>query len=155
MRNQDLKILKELIEATVDSADGFNRAASETGDAHLAAVCMRRGLERRALAQWLKAEVEARGGSTEGRGSLLAAAHRQFMELRKALSSGDHAVLAEVIRGEGYVKAKYESALTGDELSLSAYDVVLRGFWMVQEGFSELSGLCLSGDFHRSASYGR
>ena len=85
---KSIKWLQDLIQVNLDSRDGFNEAAE------LQAI----------VANYAEEEPTDSG-------SVAAAAHRAWMDIRAALGGGTKAILSEAERGEDHIKAKYEDAL--------------------------------------------
>lgn len=135
----DIKILNNLIETTLDSADGYSQAASNAGASQYKEMFSQWADERRQVVSDLQGQVRVLGGTPEDDGSILAAGHRKFLDLRDHLSKGDEAVINEVERGEDYLKAKYEDALEDDELSPEVRDAVIRAYGSVKAGHDEAS----------------
>ncbi len=67
--------------------------------------------ERGAQANELQAMVASNAEKPTDSGSMAAAAHRTWMDLRAAIGGGEQAMLDEVERGEDHIKAQYETAL--------------------------------------------
>ncbi|HEY0503319.1 MAG TPA: PA2169 family four-helix-bundle protein, partial [Lysobacter sp.] len=101
----------------------------------------RRASERQAAVAALQAYVVSQGGKPEDDGTVLAGAHRVFVDLRAALTKGDAAVVKEVERGEDHIKHKYEEALKDLELSPAARDAIDKAYASVKQGHDEMSRL--------------
>ena len=133
--DRDVATLNSLIETTLDSVDGSRRSADEAPDSRVAPAFRARAQEREQVVATLRDEVRRRGGTPEADGSLLAAAHRAFLTLRDRISaSDDHAVIAEVDRGESYLNAKWEAAISDDQLSPETRDVIGRCYDSIRAG---------------------
>ncbi|MDA8870479.1 PA2169 family four-helix-bundle protein [Rhizobiaceae bacterium] len=103
--------LKHLYTRLVDSRDGYERSRkeAETG-AHRELFAQQ--IERRSRnAAEVRGFLAADGVEMDDDGSLLAAAHRSWLSLRDVFSSGDDAVMAEVIRGEEELLSAYDDAI--------------------------------------------
>jgi uncharacterized protein (TIGR02284 family) len=137
----DITILNNLIETTLDSADGYQEAAEDASSAGYRTLFQQRSAERRQVVSELQGEVRTLGGKPEDDGSVLASAHRVFVNLRDSLSKGDKGVIAEVERGEDFIKAKYEEALQDDEISTSVRDAVVRAYGSVKSGHDQMRDL--------------
>jgi uncharacterized protein (TIGR02284 family) len=91
--------------------------------------------DRRQVVSRLQDEVRRLGGTPEDDGSLKAAAHRGFLDLKNALTGGsDKQVIEEVERGEDYLKAKYDTALENADLSSDVRAVVTEAYSSVRAG---------------------
>ena len=110
---KSIEWLQGLIEINLDSSKGFAEAADnlEKDDHGIEAMFRNLSRERAAQAQELQAMVAANQEKPTKSGSVAAAAHRTWMDLRAALGGGSQAVLSEAERGEDHIKAKYEDAL--------------------------------------------
>jgi uncharacterized protein (TIGR02284 family) len=137
MLNQthDVTVLNSLIETTIDSVDGYRRSAQEATNSRFSEEFLQRASEREEVVAKLRQRVRELGGETEDDGSLLAAAHRAFLTLRdKVTGSDDESVIAEVDRGESYLNAKWEAALSDNELSQESRQLVQQSYTSVRSG---------------------
>jgi uncharacterized protein (TIGR02284 family) len=139
--NHDLRVVNSLIETTIDSVDGYREAAKEAHNPTLRTMFERRASERQASVSGLQAFVVSQGGKPEDDGTVLASAHRVFVDLRSAMSKGDEAVVKEVERGEDHIKHKYEDAVKDVELSPPARDAIDKAYASVKQGHDEMSRL--------------
>ena len=139
--DHDLRVVNSLIETTIDSVDGYREAAKETQNATLRTLFDRRASERQASVAALQAYVASKGGKPEDDGTVLAKAHRVFVDLRSAMSKGDEAVVKEVERGEDHIKHKYEDAVKDVKLTPAARDVIDKAYASVKQGHDEMSRL--------------
>lgn len=142
MADHDVQVLNSLIETTIDSVDGYERAARETQNTEFRRIFEERAFERRRVVGELRTEVERMGGTSEDDGSMLAKAHRAFLKVREAVAGGDDKqVIAEVERGEDFIKAKFETAMRDEDLSPPALDTVTRSYDSVKSGHDQISAL--------------
>ncbi|WP_206862224.1 PA2169 family four-helix-bundle protein [Lysobacter changpingensis] len=137
----DLRVINSLIETTIDSVDGYREAAREARIPTLRTLFERRASERQAVVAALQAFVVSKGGKPQDDGTVLAAAHRVFVDLRSALDNGDEAVVKEVERGEDHIKRKYGDALKDIELTPAARDAIENAYASVKRGHDEMSRL--------------
>ncbi|MCW3477150.1 PA2169 family four-helix-bundle protein [Limobrevibacterium gyesilva] len=137
----DIKILNGLIETTLDSADGYSEAAKEARNPRFTTLFQARATERQHLIRQLQAEVVRLGGAPEDSGTMLAAAHRAFLNLKSSVTGSDQSVVDEVEAGEDHVKAKFEAALDNEELSPSGKALVTRIYGSIKAGHDEMSQL--------------
>ena len=141
-KDHDIKILNSLIETTLDSADGYNQAASKAKNPQYKNLFQQWASERRQVVTELQSEVRTLGGNPEDDGSVLAAGHRTFLKLRDTVTgSDDTSVVDEVERGEDFIKAKYEEALEDEELSSEVRDAVVRAYGSVKTGHDQARNL--------------
>ena len=110
--DHDIHVLNSLIKTTLDSRKGFIDAAEDAETTRFKTLFSDFAQDRADTAALLQAEVRRLGGNPEDDSSFIAAAHRTFMNLRELFSArDDKAIIAEVERGEDYIKGKYEEAL--------------------------------------------
>jgi uncharacterized protein (TIGR02284 family) len=134
----DITVLNSLIETTIDSVDGYRRSAAEATSSRFSSTFRDRATEREEVVSRLRDRVRELGGTPEHDGSLLAAAHRQFLGLRDAITgSDDQAVIAEVDRGESYLNAKWETALNDDNLSAETKALIRECYQSVRSGHEQ------------------
>ena len=137
-----ISTLNSLIKTTLDSMKGFKDAAEGAENTQFSALFSEFARERSEVASALQSEVRRLGGNPEDDSSFLAAAHRTFLDLKKAFTgSDDKAVIQEVERGEDYIKAKYEAALRDADLDPSARDAVEKAYQSVKAGHDRASAL--------------
>ena len=85
--------------------------------------------------------MRASGGDPEQSGSVTAAIHRGWMNVKEAVTSrDDKAILEECERGEDYAKAQYKKALEQD-LPANARAVVQRQYQGVVANHDKVSAL--------------
>ena len=138
----DIKVLNTLIETTIDSAEGYGEAAKDAENTRYAAVFQQRAAERRQVAQRLQQQVRSLGGTPEDDGTILAKAHRMFVELRAKMSSKDDtAIVDEVERGEDHIKAKYEDALKDKDVSAGTLSAINQPYESVKTGHDQMRDL--------------
>lgn len=137
----DIKVLNGLIETTLDSADGYREAAKETDNAGYRTLFERRSFERQQVAAELQGAVRGLGGEPEDDGSILAKAHRAFLDVKHALLRDEQAVVNSVENGEDYIKSKYEHALNDADLSATTRETVRRAYVPVKDGHDQMRDL--------------
>ena len=138
--SHDIRTLNGLIATTIDSVDGYRESAKATG--RFSEIFQSRATERQQVAEQLRGEVTRLGGNPEDDGTLLAGAHRVFLDLRaKVTDRNDAAVVAEVERGEDHIKSKFEHALKDDKLAPETRSVVERAFVSVKSGHDQMRDL--------------
>lgn len=82
------------------------------------------------------------GGNPEDDSSLLAAAHRAFVNLKETLTGrNDRVIIEEVERGEDYIKGKFKTALEDDDLSSTTRSLIEQAFTSVRAGHDRVSAL--------------
>src|SRR3954469_24350209 len=128
--SRDVEILNSLITTTIDSANGFERSAEDADASRFQQMFADFARERRQVVGDLQAAVRAAGGTPNDDGSLKADLHRRWLDLRDAFSGGgdDSAIIAEVERGEDYLKAKYDEALADTELGPNSMTAIREAY---------------------------
>lgn len=140
--SHDIRTLNGLIATVIDSVDGYGESAKDVDSQRFRELFLARANERRDVSERLRAEVTRLGGNPEDDGTILAAGHRAFVNLKSIVSAkDDKAVVAEVERGEDHLKAKFEDALKDDDLSAATRETVQSVWSSVKEGHDEMSQL--------------
>ena len=112
MANNVESILNELIETSKDGENGFRKAAQDARNPELKSLFNAGAARCAEGVRELEQEVRASGGDPERSGSVVAALHRGWINVREAVTSrDDKAILEECERGEDYAKAQYKKAL--------------------------------------------
>lgn len=141
--NKNVATLNSLIATTLDSVDGYRKAAEQANAAQFQDQFVSRANERQVIVSTFQAKVRELGGNPEDDGTVLASAHRAFLGLRDKLTGerDDMAVIAEVERGEDHIKAKFEDALKDDDLDPAVREMIQTAFTSVREGHEQMSAL--------------
>lgn len=135
MSQHDISVLNSLTKTTLDSVKGFRDASEDVNSSRYGQIFAGFAQERSAVATQLQQEVTRLGGTPETETSLLAAAHRGFMNLKDALmGSDDKAIVDEVERGEDHIKAKFEAALRDEGLMDTTRRVIETAYGSVKAG---------------------
>lgn len=109
---QTTEALQDLIGVNLDSAAGFEEAASAVRAESIATLFREIAAERRSFADRLAAHVRRQGDLPRREGSFRAAMHRWWIQFRGVVQDGDaYAILAEAERGEDRIKSRYEKVL--------------------------------------------
>lgn len=140
-QEHDIRVLNGLIETTLDSADGYREAAKETEDTRYKSVFEKRSTERAKVASDLQGEVRTLGGEPEDDGSILAKAHRAFLDVKHALLRDEQAVVNSVENGEDHIKAKFERALEDSDVSATTKEAIRRAYASVKDGHDQMRDL--------------
>lgn len=137
--SQDISTLNGLIATTLDSVNGYAEAAKDSENSRFGALFIRRAGERRDIALRLQHEVTNLGGEPEDDGTMLAGAHRMFLNLKAAVTGSDEkSIINEVEAGEDHIKAKFEDALGDMELSPAVRDLIETCYASVKAGHDEM-----------------
>jgi uncharacterized protein (TIGR02284 family) len=141
IKRHEISTLNKLVEATIDSVQGYAEASGDARKPYFHDHFMRRAEERTHVCSMLQTQVRLLGGEPYEEGTFLAPSRRVFALLCKAMSSDDKAVVDEVERGEEHIKGKFEDALRDDELSVASREVIQRGYASVLSGHREMRAL--------------
>ena len=140
--SHEIRTLNALIASVIDSVDGYSESAKDVDSPQFSEKFLAWANERREVSEKLRGQVTRLGGKPEDDGTILAAGHRAFVNLKSTvLSRDDKAVVNEVERGEDHLKAKFEAALKDDNLSPSTREAVQSAWTSVQQGHDEMSRL--------------
>jgi uncharacterized protein (TIGR02284 family) len=139
--DHDIKTLNSLIETVIDSADGYTQASKEATGSRFTSIFQRRGAERQELTTRLQSKVRELGGTPEDDGTILAGAHRMFLNLRNSMSSDDTTIVDQVEAGEDHIKHKFEDAQRDNELSPAAKADIDEAYLIVKAGHDEIRDL--------------
>jgi uncharacterized protein (TIGR02284 family) len=142
--SHDIDVLNGLIETTLDSVDGYHRAAQATECQRFQAAFMWRVSERQLVVGRLQDRVRDLGAEPEDGGSLLAKAHRVFLSIRDRVD--EDAIVAEVDHGESFLAGKWQAALGDDELTPETRQLIDGCYESVRRGHEQWR------QEHRSAS---
>jgi uncharacterized protein (TIGR02284 family) len=138
----DIDVLNGLIEITLDSAHGYDEAVKDVKNPRFATMFGARAMERKQVTAELQTEVRRLlGGKPEQSGTTLGKMHRTFLSVKTALGGSDEGVVKEVEAGEDHIKAKYEKAMTDQELSAPVRDLIGRAYKSVREGHDQMRDL--------------
>jgi uncharacterized protein (TIGR02284 family) len=140
--DHDISTLNSLIATTLDSVDGYTEAAKDIENARYGTMFTERATERSKVASDLQAEVRRLGGNPEDDGTVLAGAHRMFLDLKSAVTGkDDKAIINEVERGEDHIKAKFDDALKDGEVSPATRTAIENANRSVQQGHDQMRDL--------------
>ena len=107
--------LNELIAASKDGAQDFAVASKEVQEPEFARAFSDGEKTSQAAIAELQDQVRLLGGIAEQDGSMKAAAHRGWANVKSMVRSrDDRAILEECERGEGHVRTRYADALKLD-----------------------------------------
>lgn len=138
----EIRALNSLIATTLDSAAGYTEAAKESDGGRYTDLFTARASERRSVVSQLQGEVVRLGGKPEDDGTVLASAHRTFLDLKAAVTGrDDKAIVNEVERGEDHILHKFEAAMKEDELSPETRAAILTAFGSIKTGHDQMRDL--------------
>jgi uncharacterized protein (TIGR02284 family) len=138
----DISVLNGLIATTLDSMKGYEDAAKDAESTQYATMFADFARDRATVATDLQNQVRNLDGEPELDSSMLAAAHRTFMDLKQAITGkDDKAIIQEVERGEDHIKAKFEDAMKDGDLTPATQTAITKAFASVREGHDKMSAL--------------
>jgi uncharacterized protein (TIGR02284 family) len=136
-----LSILNGLIETCKNGEEGFRQAAEGTKNEEYRQMYLDYSQQRAKFAQELQQIVSRLGGTPETSGSVAAAAHRGWINLKAAVTGNDeHAILAECERGEDVAVDDYQKALRED-LPSDLRSTVENQFRQIQQAHNRIRSL--------------
>jgi len=140
--NQDVvSTLNDLGEISKDGEEGFKTCAEDAENPKLKAFFSDRSQDCRTGAAELQALVRALGEQPETKSSLSATLHRNWIDLKTAITSNDDvAVLNECERGEDIALGSYRKALQKD-LPQNVRSVLERQLQGVQRNHDQVKQL--------------
>lgn len=140
--NETTTTLNTLIATLIDSVEGYQKSAGDVDNQRYAEMFNARARERQQAITTLQAAVAQAGGNPEDDGSVMGSLHRAFQSLREAVSTRDDAaIIAEIERGEDYLKEKFEAAQRHADLTPQAREAVSKAWESVRAGHDEMSAL--------------
>lgn len=139
--HHDIHVLNSLIETTIDSVDGYREAAKETDKANYRTLFEARSFERQKITAELQGAVRTLGGEPEDDGTILAKAHRAFLDVKHALLRDEQAVVNSVETGEDFIKGKFEAALEDSAVSATTRETIRRAYATVKDGHDQMRDL--------------
>jgi uncharacterized protein (TIGR02284 family) len=138
----DLDILNNLIEATLDSAHGYEDASKDTKNPYFKTLFGKRAIERKQVTAELQTEVRRLlGGKPAKAGTTAGKVHRAFMNLKAAVTGSDKGIVNSVESGEDHIKKEYDEAMADQALSMPALDLVRRMYVSIKAGHDEMRDL--------------
>ena len=133
--------LQSLYTRLVDSADGYRQALESSSD-HTYSHIFRDMIARRERnAGELRGYLADRGVEMDDDGSLLAAAHRAFLQLKSMLMDTDEAVLDEIVRGERELLDAYDAAITPAGATTPEFEFLTQQYESLREKVTELEAM--------------
>ena len=141
-QKHDIETVNDLIKTTIDSVDGYRAAGEDANSGQFQSIFFDRANERSNVADRLAQHVRQLGGTPTDNGSIVAGAHRAFMNLRDAVTgTDDKAIVAEVERGEDHIKVRFETAMTDNNLSTETRDLIGQCYDSVKQGHDQMRDL--------------
>ncbi len=137
--SHDISTLNGLIATTYDSVEGYAEAAKRSENGRFLGLFNERAVERQAVITALRAEVIRLGGEPEDDGTVLAGAHRMFLNLKSVVTGNDDkAIINEVEQGEDHIKGKFEDALEDTEVSAEVSSTIRECYASIKQGHDQM-----------------
>ncbi len=147
-----ISTLNGLIETCKDGQNGFKEAAEGVERSDLKSLFYEFSQQRSQFAGNLQTLVQTLGGDPETSGSVAAAIHRGWINIKSVVTGKDEgAILNECERGEDSAKGMYKSAL---ELALPAHilETVQTQYTSVQAAHDKIKALRDAANNDKSSS---
>ena len=122
--NHDVEALEALASTLTDSINGYEEAASVAGDGAISSFLHAKAQERRQITESFRSRIASMRGKSDVSGSASAALHRRFLDLRSMFQNDTKAAVAEVERGENYLKDRFESYVSDLNISASTREFI-------------------------------
>lgn len=126
--------LKTLVKTTIDSAEGYERAAETAEAAHLKSVLREQAQKRRQLVTQLNQELVRIGGEAQKSGSATGSAHHVWTRMTEAFKDADKGAAERVEEGEDYIEEKFREALEDKNWDPRTREVLERAHGQIKEG---------------------
>lgn len=120
------KASNDLLEYLYDSYNGYKECASQVSDPIMRDLFNSLALRRQEMINELSAQIRTLNEEPVKSGSVTAAAHRTFIDVKSLITGGDKdAIVKEVKRGESYTIDRYREILS-KSLPAAIKQVLLR-----------------------------
>lgn len=130
--------LNELVRVCKDGEHGYLTAAGDVKNTELETLFLESSVQRGGYARELQSEIERLGGLAVDSGTLSAAIHRGWMDLKAEVSNGDSAaIVAACETGEDSAQAAFERVVDAG-LSGKALLIVEKQWRQIQEAHTRL-----------------
>jgi len=140
-REELIECLNDLIETCRDGENGFQTAADHVKDSGLKTLFNECSVQRSQFASELESEVRQLGGTPAKTGSVSAAFHRGWMNIKSIVMGGsDDAIVAECERGEDAAIENYQRVLKNN-LPPNVLPVVKHQFTEVKRSHDRIRNL--------------
>lgn len=136
-----ISTLNDLIETCKDGQNGFQSAMEGVRDGSLKSTFQQYAQQRAQFASELQGEVRQLGGDPEQSGTVTAALHRGWMDIKLAVKGkNEHMILAECERGEDSAVQNYEEALSKN-LPTQVASIVQRQYDAIKQAHDRIRRL--------------
>jgi uncharacterized protein (TIGR02284 family) len=130
--------LRDLYTTLIDSRDGYEQAAEIVDSPKLQNLFEDMRGRRAQHAAEVREFLASSESDLDDDGTILAAAHRQFLGLKDMLSSDDEEVVEEVIRGERTLMEAYDKAIVPMDANSPAYTFANKQYDSVKARIAKL-----------------
>ncbi|OPA99073.1 aldehyde dehydrogenase [Pseudomonas fluorescens] len=144
INKESISVLNDLIETSKDGQEGFKTCAEDIKHPELKALFVKRSTDCATAAAELQTAVRALGGDPEDSGSVSAALHRGWVDVKSLVTGKDEeAVLNEAERGEDHALKAYKEAIEkiNKHNLLGIRDLVERQYHGVQRNHDQVKAL--------------
>lgn len=125
--------LNSILEKTYDANKGYQKASEKTDNPYLKSFFDKKSAERHTFGQELKSEITNLGQKWDEDGSVTAAMHRTWMDVKSLFSANDdEAMLEEAIRGEKASVEEYKEVLSETSLPPSTTTLLTQQMSQIQ-----------------------
>lgn len=140
-REELIGCLNDLIQTCRDGESGFQTAADHVKDSSLQVFFSNCSVQRAQFASELESEVRQLGGTPAKSGSVSAAFHRGWMNIKSIVTGGsDEAIIAECERGEDAALENYQDVLK-QNLPPNVLPVAKHQFTEIKRSHERIRGL--------------
>lgn len=139
---QVLDKLQYLLGTVRDGEKGFADAAEHATDAQLRSLFAERSAQRASMAAEIEAKIATLGDKPREGGSVGAALHRTWLNVRDAVTGrDDYQVVAECERGEDVAVENYQDVLKETELPADVRSLVEAQYAKVQQSHDQIRSM--------------
>jgi uncharacterized protein (TIGR02284 family) len=126
--------LESLIRITIDSAEGYERAAETAKSEQLKQTLREQSTQRRDTVAERNEELVRIGGQAQERGSATGAVHNIWTRIADAFGDDDEAATERVEEGEDYIEEKFQEALEHQDWDPRTREILQRAHSRISEG---------------------
>ncbi|CAM3827306.1 ferritin-like domain-containing protein [Deinococcus frigens] len=139
---QAIDKLQHLLGTLRDGEKGFSQAAEHADSTQLKTLFAGRSQQRGKFAGEVAAKIQSMGGDADKGGSVGAALHRTWLNVRDAVAGkGDYAVVAESERGESTAIENYQDVLNDADLPTDLRAFVDTQYAQIKASHDEISAM--------------
>jgi len=141
--SNQVKLLNDLLQRCYESEEGYKDAAKQINNGTLTELFQKYSQQRYDFGHQLKDQIKALDGNVDKGGSILATAHRAWLDLRSFIAGNrdTFAILEEVERGELTALETYKKAISSGDLEGDAAQVVKDQREAIEKSIQEVQSL--------------